>query len=84
MRRQKDHWIIDVSDNGLGIEAEYLADIFKPLVRLHTASEFPGSGLGLTLARKAVLAQKGSIWCESTPGRGSVFHIRLSAANPVG
>jgi hypothetical protein len=77
--RRRDHWIIKVQDNGVGIEAEYLAEIFKPLIRLHTAAEYPGSGLGLTLARKAVLAQNGSIWCESTPGRGSVFHVRLPA-----
>ena len=81
-RRDAETWIIDVVDNGLGIEPEYLAEVFKPLVRLHNASEYPGSGLGLTLARKAVLAQKGAIWCESTPGAGSVFHIRLPAADP--
>ena len=71
-----DHCYIAVEDNGIGIDAEYLADIFKPLVRLHTSSEYAGSGLGLTLARKAVLAQGGQIWCRSTPGAGSVFHIR--------
>jgi hypothetical protein len=78
--RSGEHWVIAISDNGVGIEAEYLSDIFKPLVRLHNNSEHPGSGLGLTLARKAVLAQMGAIWCESTPGRGSVFHVRLTAA----
>jgi signal transduction histidine kinase len=75
-----ERWILKISDNGIGIEAEYLAEIFKPLVRLHTASEYPGTGLGLALARKAVLSQKGDIWCESIPGRGSVFHIRMPAA----
>jgi signal transduction histidine kinase len=70
---------IDIRDNGIGIEAEYLAEIFNPLMRLHNASEYPGSGLGLTLARKAIHAQEGSIWCESTPGKGSVFHVRIPA-----
>jgi hypothetical protein len=79
-RRDGENWIIDVSDNGIGIAPEYLAEIFKPLFRLHTASEYSGSGLGLTLARKAILAQKGEIWCESTPGHGAVFHVRLPAA----
>jgi light-regulated signal transduction histidine kinase (bacteriophytochrome) len=78
--RSGGQWIIEVKDNGIGIEAEYLAEIFKPLVRLHTASEYAGTGLGLTLARKAVVAQKGSIWCESAPGQGSTFHIRLPRA----
>lgn len=79
-RREPQHWAIEIRDNGLGIEQEYLAEIFKPLFRLHTASEYAGSGLGLTLARKALLAQNGLIWCESTPGRGSSFHLQLPVA----
>ena len=75
-----DHCIVEVRDNGIGIAAEYLSDIFKPLVRLHAASEFPGTGLGLPLARKAVIAQHGAIWCESVVSQGSVFHIRLPVA----
>jgi signal transduction histidine kinase len=77
-------WTIDISDNGIGIAAEYLAEIFKPLIRLHAASEFSGSGLGLTLARKAILAQRGEIWCDSELGRGSVFHITLRAPEGPG
>jgi len=71
---------IVVRDNGIGIEPDYLAEIFKPLVRLHTSAQYAGSGLGLTLARKAVMAQAGDIWCDSVPGEGSVFHVRLPAA----
>jgi light-regulated signal transduction histidine kinase (bacteriophytochrome) len=76
-RRRGDDWLISVSDNGLGIESEHLSEIFNPLVRLHNASEYSGTGLGLTLARKAVVAQGGDIWCESELGAGSVFHVRL-------
>jgi signal transduction histidine kinase len=79
VRREAETYVIEVRDNGVGIAAEYLSEIFKPLIRLHSHKEYPGSGLGLTLARKAVMAQKGDIWCESTPGRGSVFSLRLAA-----
>jgi hypothetical protein len=72
-------WTFEVRDNGIGIEAEYLAEIFKPLVRLHTSAQYSGSGLGLTLARKAVSAQEGEIWCDSVLGEGSGFHVRLPA-----
>jgi len=82
-RATPQHIAIDVKDNGIGIEAEYLAEVFKPLVRLHNASEFSGSGLGLTLARRALLQQDGDIWCDSAPGHGSVFHLRLPAAREV-
>jgi signal transduction histidine kinase len=80
-RTHNRHCVIDVRDNGIGIEAGDLTEIFKPLVRLHNTSEYPGAGLGLTLARKAVSAQGGSIWCDSSPGSGSVFHVRVPAVH---
>jgi hypothetical protein len=76
-QRDNGHWVISLRDNGVGIEAAYLTEIFNPLVRLHNAAEFPGAGLGLTLARKAVVSQNGTILCESELGRGSVFRVRL-------
>jgi signal transduction histidine kinase len=78
--RDDGHWVLDLRDNGVGIEAAYLTEIFNPLVRLHNAAEYPGAGLGLTLARKAVTSQNGAIWCESELGHGSVFRIRLPTA----
>jgi signal transduction histidine kinase len=68
---------VEVRDNGLGIEEQFLTEIFKPLTRLHTAAEYAGTGLGLTLARKAVIAQGGALWCESELGSGSTFFVRL-------
>jgi signal transduction histidine kinase len=67
--------LIAVRDNGIGIESQYLNEIFTPLKRLHPSSEFPGSGLGLTLARKAVVQQGGRIWCKSEVGNGTTFYI---------
>ncbi|MBI1200419.1 MAG: response regulator [Phenylobacterium sp.] len=69
--------VIKVEDNGIGIPADYHAEIFRPLVRLHPRGKYPGTGLGLTLARKALAAQGGAIWCESEPGAGSEFFIRM-------
>ena len=69
--------IITVKDNGIGISANSLEEVFKPLVRLNAHSDYSGSGLGLTLARKAVTSQNGTIWCESTPGVGTEFKIRI-------
>jgi signal transduction histidine kinase len=77
---EDDHCTIQIRDNGIGIESVYMTEIFKPLVRLHTATEYPGSGLGLTLARKAIVTQGGSIWCTSEPGRGSSFYVKLPVA----
>ncbi|MBI1360950.1 MAG: response regulator [Alphaproteobacteria bacterium] len=76
---------ITVRDNGVGIERKYLEEIFKPRMRLRASEELPGTGLGLTLSRSALEAQGASIWCESEPGKGSEFRVRLptSAARPL-
>ena len=78
------HCDIMVQDNGIGIEEQYLTDIFKPLRRLHTKDEFTGTGLGLAIVRKAVLAQNGSISCRSEPGRGAQFVVTLPQAKGYG
>jgi signal transduction histidine kinase len=72
-----------IRDNGIGIEERYTSEIFKPLMRLHNSSEYPGTGLGLTITRKAVLAQGGTIWCRSELGAGSEFFIELCASAPA-
>jgi signal transduction histidine kinase len=78
--QRDDAWVLEVHDNGVGIEPQYLTEIFKPLVRLHNAADFAGTGLGLTLARKAAVAQGGAIWCESVLGAGSVFFVQARRA----
>jgi signal transduction histidine kinase len=72
---------IVVQDNGIGIEEVYLSEIFKPLRRLHHNDEFIGTGLGLAVVRKAIIALNGSILCRSEPGKGTEFVVRLPLAN---
>ena len=72
--------VIKVRDNGIGIEDEYLEKIFQPLVRLHSEAQYSGTGLGLTMSRKAAAAQGGSISCRSQLGVGSTFVIRIPLA----
>lgn len=78
-----DGCVIRIHDNGIGIEPRFIREIFKPLVRLHSSAEFEGAGLGLALARKAVVAQRGALWCKSTPGEGSDFFVRLPIASEL-
>jgi signal transduction histidine kinase len=79
--QNEDVAVVNVTDNGIGIERQYLEHVFKPLTRLHNRTEYEGSGLGLTLARKAVLAMGGDIRCDSTPGVGSTFSVKLKTAS---
>jgi light-regulated signal transduction histidine kinase (bacteriophytochrome) len=77
-----DQCLIAVEDNGIGMDGAHLEKIFDPLARLHSHAEYEGSGLGLALARKAIAAQHGKVWCTSIVGTGSVFFVRIPLATP--
>lgn len=75
--RQADGWVFHVQDNGIGIEEQYHERIFEAFRRLHAASDYPGSGIGLSVTRSAVEQHGGRIWLTSTSGQGSTFTFNL-------
>jgi PAS domain S-box-containing protein len=70
-------WVISVRDNGIGFDAKDAATIFTPFKRLHSATDYPGTGVGLAICRRIVQAQGGRIWAEGTPGEGATFSFTL-------
>jgi signal transduction histidine kinase len=69
-------WVFSVRDNGQGFSPGYAEQIFRPFERLN-GKQYPGSGLGLPLAKRIVERHGGRMWAESTPGRGSTFWFSL-------
>jgi PAS domain S-box-containing protein len=73
---------ISVSDNGIGIGEDYQGQVFRVFQRLHPPSAYEGTGIGLAIVKKAVLAMGGDVRLESTPGEGSTFLLELPREPP--
>lgn len=82
------YYKITVDDNGIGIEEQYIKQIFEVFKRLHGRDEYYGSGIGLSICRRIANTHNGSINIISKPGMGTSFQVILpefqtTAANPI-
>lgn len=78
-----DRWILDVIDNGIGVDPEYRDRIFQLFQRLHAQDEIPGIGIGLAHARKIADLHGGAIAClDGEDGRGATFRFLLPQPLP--
>jgi signal transduction histidine kinase len=73
---------LSVADTGIGISREHLPHVFEKFFRVPGQSRGAGTGLGLAIVNEIVTAHGGTITCESQPGIGTVFRLRLRVAPP--
>jgi len=72
-------FVFSVSDNGIGIESKYFRTIFDSFQKLNRNNEYPGSGLGLTMAKQIIDLHNGKFYVKSEPNRGSTFYFTLDS-----
>jgi len=66
-----------VRDNGTGFDMKFHDRIFDIFQRLHRAEDYPGTGIGLAIVRKAMERMGGRAWAESAPGKGATFYVEI-------
>ena len=75
--KQNGKTVYFIKDNGAGFEQKYVDRMFQPFHRLHSASEFDGTGIGLAIVERIIQRHGGNIWAGGEVGKGATIQFTL-------
>jgi light-regulated signal transduction histidine kinase (bacteriophytochrome) len=73
----KSETIFIIKDNGSGFDMKFAENLFTPFKRLHSATEFQGTGIGLSIVERVIRRHQGRVWAESEINNGASFYFTL-------
>ncbi|MEB3210241.1 MAG: PAS domain S-box protein [Leptolyngbyaceae bacterium] len=76
----ENQYTIFIKDNGVGFDMTYADQLFAVFQRLHSACDFTGTGIGLSIVQRIIHRHGGEIWADSHPDSGACFYVKLKTA----